>query len=122
MGIYDPVPGQMSMFDDEFGVIDTNTLSDISDKQLVCHLDQYAADPSDPTYQAICREILNRMSESRTAGKNPFGAGAPKKYSDSDVQKACAMKAEGKSHRQIANELGCSPTTVKHLLERKGVQ
>jgi len=55
------------------------------------------------------------LIESRAVGKNPLRA--PWKYSDADVEKAYAMKEEGQSSLQIANELVCSLTTVKYLLE-----
>lgn len=84
---------------------------------LIAQLDTMVKDPSDSDYRALREEMLHRMN--RAEVKNPFHAGAPAKYEEDYEGRANSLKAEGRTTRQIAAELGCSQSTVVRLLGRK---
>ena len=84
---------------------------------LIRELDSMVRNPSEEYYVALRGEILRRLMRAEVV--NPFHAGAPPKYLEEDEIKASALKAEGKTTRQIAKEMGCSQSTVVRLLNRK---
>lgn len=84
---------------------------------LIAQLDTMVKDPSDSGYRALREEILHRMN--RAEVRNPFHAGAPAKYEGHYEGRARSLKAEGRTTREIAAELGCSQSTVVRLLGRK---
>ena len=74
-------------------------------------LDKMVRDPADPQYQKLRKELRNYVD--RACNPNPFGAGAPPQYTDREWQEIKdKYEKGGVSMRKIAEEMGCSVSTV----------
>ena len=90
---------------------------------LNMYLDTYEPENSITLTQVI--SILNEKYANRTHGedlklaRNPRGAGRHCKYSPQTARLIVRLRAEGKSIREIAAEVKCSPGYVQKLLSKK---
>ena len=83
---------------------------------LIKQLDMMVQDPCSEDYMALREEMLYRMNQAEV--KNPFKAGAPVKYEEDDETKAYELKRQGMTTRQIAEQIGCSQSTVVRLISK----
>lgn len=113
----DCLDGQMTIFDPEFGLSALMMNADLSggtDEELLSSLDMHIKDTNDVEYQRIRIEISRRLKQQ----VNPFGAGAPVKYNDNDVQSIRQMKQSGKTNREISKVIGCSASTISRIINQ----
>ena len=111
----DCLDDQMTIFDTEFGLSSLMMNADLSNAksdELLSTLDLYVKDPGDTEYQRIRAELTIRLQRQT----NPFGAGAPARYTDDDIQKIKQLKQSGKTNREIAKTIGCSVSTISRII------
>ena len=77
---------------------------------LVEQLDFLVKDPADPDY-LVLKERLNWFAR-KAMDRNPFGAGRPGRFDDSEKLEMARMKDSGKTYRQIAEHFECSTSQV----------
>lgn len=91
---------------------------------LKMYMDTY--EPADTVTIQQVMSILTEKYEKRTDGerleraRNPRGAGRPGKYSLHTDTLIYRLRNEGRSIREIAREIKCSPGYVQKLLSKKG--
>lgn len=80
----------------------------LPDEALLRALDRHVKNLEDEEYQKIREDLRLRMKQTI----NPFDAGRPSKYKKDTAEKAVALRRSGMTVREVAKELGCSPSTV----------
>lgn len=86
---------------------------------LLRELDALVREPYSRRYIEIRADILQRMRAAEARQRNPFNAGAPAKYDDEFIERIKELRRRGEKTRAIAEQLGCSQSTVSRLLNRR---
>lgn len=110
-----PPDDQMSIYDFDI-LADEKVISSIDScapVKLIDYLDAMV----DPKYSDVYRHVRRRIRECLefSQARNPFHAGRHGKYGEEDMKRIKSMKSQGRTFREIAAEIGCSPSTVSRL-------
>ena len=86
----------------------------MSPKCLIDQLDFLVKEPSDPDYLVLRERLL--WCVNKATNHNPFGAGRPSRFYDSEKTEMLRMKDSGKTFREIAAYFECSTSVVHRCI------
>ena len=81
---------------------------------LIEQLDFLVREPSDPDYLVLRERLL--FYANKATDHNPFRAGRPSRFCDSEKIEMMKMKESGKSFREIAAYFECSTSVVHRCI------
>lgn len=82
---------------------------------LIDQLDFLVRDPDNPDYLVLKKRLL--WFADKATNHNPFGAGRPTRFCDSEKIEMAKMKDSGKSYRDIAAYFECSTSVVHRCIK-----
>lgn len=113
-----PPDDQMSIYD--FDILTDEKTIRLIDLCVPVKLLDYLDAMIDPKYSDIYKQVRRRVKECLefTQARNPFHAGRPGKYDVNDMKRVRSLKRQGRTFREIAAEIGCSPSTASRLYDK----
>lgn len=113
-----PPDDQMSIYD--FDILTDEKAIGLIDFCAPVKLLDYLDAMINPKYTDIYSQVRKRVKECLefTQARNPFHAGRPGKYDANDMNRVGSLKRQGRTFREIAAEIGCSPSTASRLYDK----